>query len=89
MYAGLSGCRVPHPSFSEGWDSRSAHCLGFFADRRNLISTLFHHKRPGHASQTSNRPSATMVIDLCVRAELCPSPKTALKAAPAPFVGAL
>jgi len=25
---------------------------------------FFHHKRPAHPSQTSNRPSATMEIDL-------------------------
>ena len=48
---------------------------------RNLTSTLFHHKHPGHPSQTTNRPSATIVIDLCVRAEVCLSPKTAPEAA--------
>jgi hypothetical protein len=51
------GWQSDRTMFFEGCDSTSAHRLGFFAARRNLTSTLFHHKRPGHASPTSNRPS--------------------------------
>src|ERR1039458_7031886 len=36
-------------------------------------------------SQTSNQPSATMEMTCRARAELCPSPKTAIEAAPIPF----
>jgi hypothetical protein len=45
---------------------------------------LFHHFRPGHASQTSKPPCATMEIDWGSE-EVCPSHETALEAAPKPF----
>jgi len=42
----------------ETWDA-----AGVF-NSRNPPPDFFHHKRPGHPSQTSNRQSATMEIDL-------------------------
>src|SRR5208282_3155899 len=48
------------------------HCLGFFADHRNLTSTFFVTNIRCAPSQTTNRPSATIEIDLCVRGEVRP-----------------
>jgi hypothetical protein len=45
---------------------------------------FFHHSRPGHASQTSKPPCATMEIDWGSE-EVRPSHETALEAAPKPF----
>jgi hypothetical protein len=59
------------------------------AERRAGPLTFFITNALCEPSQTSSRPSATMEIDLCGRAELCPSTKTTLEAASAPPVGAL
>jgi len=71
---------VPHPSFIEERDSKSADRLGFSLTSRNLTSTLSYRKRPASTVTDPNRPSATAEIDPW-QGRGVPVNKTALKPA--------
>jgi hypothetical protein len=69
------------PPFFDGWDSTSAHRLGFFADRRKSGLYPFSSQASVVPVTDTYPPVGDNGIDLCVMAEVCPSTKTAPEAA--------